>query len=1121
MKRLINQRIILLLSVILYVVNGCFAQSVTSNYTTSYHPQIAVTNEWAVPGLAKESCQKSVTYYDGLGRTNQVIQVSGSPLGFDQVTPVYYDLLGRQVKKYLPYTLTSVNSGNYISSDTTGQKSYYTTLYGSADGINAFSLTQLEASPLNRSLKQGAPGATWQPNSVPTSDHSVKFYYGSNTSSEVKCWKVVNNTLTDGGYYAPSKLIKTYTWDENNKQDTTVSRIMEYKDLQGKVVQKVSCNGTTKFITSYVYDDLARLRFVIPPKAAADNVVTSNELDSLCYQYRYDNRGRMVKKKIPGADSTIMVYDALDRLVLIQDGVLRPNNKWYFTKYDALSRPVITGRLSLVGLSADILRASFASDTTTLYESKVSGGNWGYSLNNSYPSTVAIADTNILSINYYDNYTHLSVTGFVPAKFNRSYSIDTDPDKDGNNNGYFDIVNGQVTGTKVKVLDGNEFTTAAKWLCSANYYNDRYRLIQNKQTLYSGGAVGADTLIVSNLYDFVGKVLQTQQVQTFNSVTTIVNKYFTYDHLARLTTLAQQITGDATNGKVTVALNIYNELGQLINKKLHSANSLGYLQYVDYTYNIRGWLTSINNPDNLAHLTDPVDLYGERLDYDAAETGLNSSYPSQYNGNISAMVWTSTNKTKRGYAFTYDGLNRLTYGDFKGYNTAWVDSTNYEEKSLAYDLNGNISQLVRTNSTGGTMANYTYTYKGNRLATISGGTAYTYDLNGNTTLDGLRGFTIAYNSINLPKSITSATDNIAYIYSAAGNKLAKKMKDNTYQYYTGNMVYKNDKSLNYLLFDEGLVNKVSGGYVYEYHIKDHLGNTRIAFQPNGSATTVTQVAEYYPFGSSYLPISPAGTNKYLYNGKEEQDDVLGTGSTALDWYDYGARFYDPQIGRWHCVDPATEDGHYNYTPYAYVYNNPIAYIDPDGLDSIAPVQLKEVVVVGHRSNNDYDGAAAAAFSVLNSGNYVRGSYPAYSDVRPVVMNPTLNITHFDCTGWVSYVLNKKAPNVYKAVTGRNSKWGIGRARDLADYCRTHGGIRITNPQVGDIAIWSGHAEFVVNSDGNKFTTNGSDGTDGQTAVPRSDSKTFNGSSDPHLKSWGNFVGFWTPNDSGGSNGTTN
>jgi RHS repeat-associated protein len=192
----------------------------------------------------------------------------------------------------------------------------------------------------------------------------------------------------------------------------------------------------------------------------------------------------------------------------------------------------------------------------------------------------------------------------------------------------------------------------------------------------------------------------------------------------------------------------------------------------------------------------------------------------------------------------------------------------------------------------------------------------------------LRGVSIAYNILNLPKLVSKGSENIIYIYSAAGEKLAKQMNGTTIKYYAGNMVYNNDKSLKYLLFDEGLVNKVSGGYAYEYHLKDHLGNTRVTFQPNGSGTTTTQVAEYYPFGSSYLPISPAGTNKYLYNGKEKQDDVLG--GTALDWYDYGARFYDPTIGRWHSIDMVSESFFW-HSPYSYSFNNPIKYYDPNGM----------------------------------------------------------------------------------------------------------------------------------------------------------------------------------------------
>ena len=139
-------------------------------------------------------------------------------------------------------------------------------------------------------------------------------------------------------------------------------------------------------------------------------------------------------------------------------------------------------------------------------------------------------------------------------------------------------------------------------------------------------------------------------------------------------------------------------------------------------------------------------------------------------------------------------------------------------------------------------------------------------------------------------------------------------------------VYRNG-TISMLLTEEGYATFSEATPTYYYYLKDHQGNNRVVVNQSG---TVQQVNHYYPFGGLFGEGLQTSKQPYKYNGKEFDRIEVLSGFGGLDLYDYGTRHYDPAIGRWGNPDPLLEK-YYSISPYVYVANNPVRFVDQDGM----------------------------------------------------------------------------------------------------------------------------------------------------------------------------------------------
>jgi RHS repeat-associated protein len=321
------------------------------------------------------------------------------------------------------------------------------------------------------------------------------------------------------------------------------------------------------------------------------------------------------------------------------------------------------------------------------------------------------------------------------------------------------------------------------------------------------------------------------------------------------------------------------------------------------------------------------------------------------NGNITKLFRTSvleygnTTPTKiDDLEYIYDAQNKsnklITLND-NSYNATGYEGGGMEIK---YDLNGNMTEMP---DKGISKIDYNYlnlpkhseySKSSNELVVID--TKYRADgeklskIN-KTTIGGLMGdltdtkiidYLDGFQYLSRPPAAPPGGGSESMM---ANSETGRALERQAYSIDNGSSLTLNtltlkNKDLQFFPTAEGFYDYKKDQYIYQY--KDHLGNVRVSFGRNTSGNLeLVDVNDYYPFGMNHLKSGNAffgvsSYKNYKYNGKELQETGM---------YDYGARMYMSDIGRWGVIDPLAEKMR-RHSPYNYAFNNPIRFTDNDG-----------------------------------------------------------------------------------------------------------------------------------------------------------------------------------------------
>ncbi len=687
-----------------------------------------------------------------------------------------------------------------------------------------------------------------------------------------------------------------YTINKTKENGSSFIDKYNYKDGLGRDIQKLTFGESGKIITTQTeYDEMGRVAITRGPFFTTGvNCCTQPASAYPWTQTAYDYRGRPVTVTSPhgeyGTINTTFTYSGFSTTAIDPDGQKKMEFKDYL------------GRIIFVDEINDVVPIPGGGSITTLI-TKYTYNAAGDLL------TITDPNSNQTSIVYDSLGRMLNMSDPDRGAWYYTY------DPNGNLLSQKDAKNQTVTFVydELNRLKTKTYPDAKQ----AVYTYDNLSIANGRGRLYS--VTNDDVTTTVTGYDAVGRLKGEKKVIAGNAATYATS--YAYDLSGKITGitypdgyqaaytfypgtgLLKEVQG-VTDAKIHALCTIYEPTGKIGQITYANGTATRYT-YDPHSTKLFGMVTAA--PTNLP----ANDL--QRKIYKYTRAGDMKEIKDEVRGIT--------------YTYTYDRLHRLL---------SETNTGTFASNSYAYDDIGNI-----TSKTLGTKV-YNYNYTGAKKHAMysinyNGVTYnYTYDANGNmltgpdftdTAATGSR--TMTYNYDNMPMRVvytkSGATVTSDFLYDHTGTRAKKASGGSTTYYVNPSYEVKDGVATKYISSANMKIAQIKGTETSYYH-RDHLGSSAVM---TNAAGVKVEATEYAPYGTIREHTGTAVTD-YRYTGKELD--------TATNLYYYGARYYDPMIGRFVTPDPILaayiqNGGVYkpvNLNLYHYAANNPLIYVDPDG-----------------------------------------------------------------------------------------------------------------------------------------------------------------------------------------------